>query len=163
MSTQTRTALSFDELKLAEFPHWTLYLHANQHYLGRAYAWLRREGKVDFLDLTPAEHSELFNIVLPRLVHAYERVFCLDKSSTGPDLLNYQWLCNELSHGHHGHLHVTPRFRDQRSLGGYSFSDSHFGYAPLSSKETPPRSKEVTWLIHYVLQKELACKRKALP
>lgn len=112
----------FDQLVLKEFPLWTLYLHSNQYYLGRAYAWLTREGVMQRLSqLTAAERLELFTAVMPTYETALEYLW-------RPDHINYAWLGNEIHvHQGHGHMHIIPRYEKPVRFGRVRFVDEQWG------------------------------------
>ena len=103
-----------------EYQYWTLMLADDQRYLGRAYVWLVREGKMQRLSrLFPQEEFELFRI-MNRYEHALEELW-------QPDHMNYSWLGNLLTaHGGHGHMHLIPRYQLPRVFKGIQFSDGRF-------------------------------------
>jgi diadenosine tetraphosphate (Ap4A) HIT family hydrolase len=105
---------------------WRLYLHTDQRYLGRAYAWLAREGELqDFSELTTQELLELRQVC-----RTYRAALA---ALWSPGLMNYAWLGNFLhEHGGHGHLHIVPRYAQPVEFIGRSFSDNNWGknYAP---------------------------------
>lgn len=113
-----------------EYPLWVLYLNRKQGYLGRSYAWLKREGKVGFSELTNEEHLELRLVI-----HWYERaLFRAFGFDSQVDLVNYAWLANHVAHGHHGHMHFIPRFKEPKvhPLLGFSYGGERWGenYVP---------------------------------
>lgn len=113
---------------------WTLYLHADQRYLGRAYLWLRRPGTMQ--RLTDLEDEELQHLAL--LTKKYEVAL---QTLWRPDHINYAWLGNEVHvHGGHGHMHLVPRYKHPRDFAGLNFVERNWGknYAPYQ-KYTPDR------------------------
>lgn len=148
---------SYEHLLLKEYKAWRLFLHPNQLYLGRTYAWLRRDGKVGIADLswTP-ELWELFHGVIPQVREAYRLAFEFDDRTGGPDILNVTWMGNDEAHGHHGHMHFIPRFRGPRDFAGVSFSDRRFGRNPLSSYESGGPNDEVVFAIRDELRRAFA-------
>lgn len=111
----------YKELMIKEFENWEVYLHESQCYLGRSYIWARREGVVDFFDMTPEERRE-YNEVGRALKGALGKAF-------KPDLCNYATLANTTAHLH---THVIPRYKGQREFSGIVFRDERWGrnYAP---------------------------------
>ncbi len=43
---------AFDHMELCVFGSWRVYLHEDQRYLGRSYAWWRGTGHIDLMDLS---------------------------------------------------------------------------------------------------------------
>ena len=122
-------ATDFERFRIKTYSYWELYLNGNQAYLGRSYVWLKREGKVGLTSLTKYEHSELFQEILPKFEAACAAAFRFDRKI---DLMNYAWLCNEESHGHHGYMHAIPRYKNPKVFNGEIFIDKRWGknYAP---------------------------------
>lgn len=59
---------SYDHLRIyiPHLQHWDLFLHTEQYpYLGRCYAWARRENAEGLLSMTHDERNELFDIIVP--------------------------------------------------------------------------------------------------
>ena len=106
---------------IKEYKHWTLLLHDNQRYLGRAYVWLVREGGMQrFSEITDEENTELRMVM-----REYENAL---KPLWNPDFMNYAWLANHINeHGVHGHLHLIPRYKNQRTFAGIEFVDGKWG------------------------------------
>lgn len=106
---------------IKEYTHWTLLLHDDQRYLGRAYVWLLREGRMQrFSEITEEEGAEL-RIVM----REYEDAL---RSLWNPDFMNYAWLANFIhEHGGHGHLHLIPRYKDIRAFAEIEFVDGRWG------------------------------------
>lgn len=126
---------SFAHLHIKSYGLWDLYLHENQHYLGRTYAWLRRDGRMHLWEITPNERDEFFDVVLCEVHEALSWLFHWDELV---DLLNVAWLGNNESHGHHGHFHLIPRYLQPPSLNGVEWeADLRWGknYAPYPKKE----------------------------
>lgn len=132
----------YNELVLKEYPCWTLYLHTDQYFLGRAYAWLEGDGELQRLSkLTPFERNYLWNQVLPSYESALAKLW-------RPDHINYAWLGNLIDqHGGHGHLHLIPRYQSStssryanvRMFAGHQFADDQWGrnYAPHPALALP--------------------------
>lgn len=85
---------------------WSLRLHVDQRYLGRAIAWLNRDGNLfSSDDLTAEESREYRRVILPHYRKAVTELFL-------PDRLNEYWAGNlEKEHRDHGHWHLIPRYR----------------------------------------------------
>ncbi len=114
---------------IKEYRYWTLSIHNDQRYLGRAYAWLVREGGMQrFSEITDEEMFEL------RLVmREYEKAI---SNLCSPDFMNYAWLANLFEeHGGHGHLHLIPRYEQARTFANVTFVDGRWGknYAPFEA------------------------------
>ncbi|MFZ2555632.1 MAG: hypothetical protein WAX57_02230, partial [Minisyncoccia bacterium] len=112
----------YEGFKIREYPCWTLYLHSNQYYLGRCYAWLKRDGDMQRLsDLTCEELFELHGSVLPGYESAVGRLW-------SPDHMNYAWLGNHVhAHKGHGHMHLIPRYKRPVLFSRHEFSDGQWG------------------------------------
>jgi diadenosine tetraphosphate (Ap4A) HIT family hydrolase len=121
---------------IREYTYWTLLLHDDQRYLGRAYCWLVREGQMQrFSEITKEEQDELRTIL-----REYEAAL---SALWKPDFMNYAWLANLFhEHGGHGHLHLIPRYKDARNVNGIEFVDGRWGKNFSPSEEFKP-SKEV--------------------
>lgn len=118
----------YDELKIREYQHWTLYLHGNQYYLGRAYVWLRRPGEMQRLSKLKLPERDELDTIFEDYEHAVKHLW-------NPDHMNYAWLGNEIdTHGGHGHMHLIPRYKPTRVLtfADNKFEDGQWGknYAP---------------------------------
>lgn len=111
--------------------YWEVYLHQNQHYLGRSYIWAKRPTALDFLEMTAEEQSEFFTIGR-ELKHVLDSLF-------KPDLYNYAAFANTSPHLH---VHIIPRYKIPREFCSHSFIDQRWGrnYAPY---DTPPLSEEL--------------------
>jgi len=116
----------YTQFIIKEYKFWTLLIHDDQRYLGRAYAWLVREGGMQrFSEITDKESAELRIVI-----NEYENAI---KSLWNPDFMNYAWLANLIAqHGGHGHLHLIPRYKGPRSFAGIEFIDGRWGknYSP---------------------------------
>jgi diadenosine tetraphosphate (Ap4A) HIT family hydrolase len=126
----------FAHLRIRKYDRWDLFLHRQQHYLGRTYAWLRRDGRMHLQGVTRTERDEFFDVILPRVHEALSVLFGWDEQV---DLLNVAWLGNEESHGHHGHFHLIPRYFRPPSFDGVEWeADLRWGknYAPYPKRET---------------------------
>jgi diadenosine tetraphosphate (Ap4A) HIT family hydrolase len=107
----------YDQFHIFDFEHWVLFLHSGQHYLGRCYLALRRDGAIDiFEDTKPSELCELSQAVAT-IKEAMIELFC-------PDKYDYCSLANEW---HHCHLHLIPRYQSEREFLGATFVDQCWG------------------------------------
>ncbi|MBI2610743.1 hypothetical protein HYW60_02285 [Candidatus Kaiserbacteria bacterium] len=112
-----------------EYKHWTLLLHDDQRYLGRAYAWLVREGNMQ--RLSGVKDDEMTELRI--LMREYEGML---RKLSQPDFMNYSWLANMFQqHGGHGHMHLIPRYEESRTFAGIEFVDQRWGKNPLPSEE----------------------------
>ncbi len=97
------------------YDHWTVFVNLNQEHLGRCIIKLNRH-LVDFFEVTEEEREELFGTVVPELKVALKRSF-------DPDLFNYASLGNCVRHLH---LHVIPRYKDEREFEDVVFRDRNW-------------------------------------
>jgi diadenosine tetraphosphate (Ap4A) HIT family hydrolase len=125
---------------IVDFTHWQLFLHPDQHYLGRTYAWIRRDDPMlDICDLFQKERDELFGAVVPSWKAATSFLW-------SPDHYNYAWLGNGIEeHEGHGHLHLIPRYRNVRQCYSLVFEDNRWGrnYAPYDPFPASPQLMRV--------------------
>ena len=133
---------------LKEYKYWTLVLHDDQRYLGRAYVWLLREGEMQrFSELEDAESTELKFIS-----REYERVL---EELWKPDFMNYAWLANLFNlHSGHGHLHLIPRYKDERTFADTIFVDGRWGENYTPHEEFKP-SEDIMLHICDILRNKL--------
>ena len=114
--------MDYEKLKIKSYSYWDLYLHENQCYLGRAFALLREDAGVeDFLSIEGAIRDEFFSIG-----QDFKTVL---KTLFQPDKMNYAALSNTSARIH---VHLVPRYKEQREFGGVIFKDLRWGknYAP---------------------------------
>ena len=114
---------------IKEYRYWTLSIHNDQRYLGRAYAWLVREGGMQ--RLSEITDEEMFELRL--VMREYEKAL---RKLWSPDFMNYAWLANLFEeHGGHGHLHLIPRYEYARTFANVTFVDGRWGknYAPFEA------------------------------
>ena len=58
--------MDYDQFKIKEYNNWDLFLHINQFpYLGRCYAWARREDADKITEINSGELVELFETIIP--------------------------------------------------------------------------------------------------
>lgn len=119
--------MDYERWKIRTYRYWDLYLKADdQRYLGRAYVWLKREGKMQrFSQLNGFEAEELFKI-LRQYEHVLDTLF-------EPDHYNNAWFGNQIGlHDGHGHMHIIPRYCTSRTFSGVKFLDMNWGknYTP---------------------------------
>lgn len=121
--------MAFKDSPIIDFPHWSLYLHENQNYIGWVYLWARRQDSLDFLSMTAEEeesffqHARCVKNVLGQLFH--------------PDLFNYASLGNVTPHLH---VHIIPRYKEFRLFEGQTFVDTRWGdnFAPYDQNFVIP-------------------------
>jgi diadenosine tetraphosphate (Ap4A) HIT family hydrolase len=114
----------YSKYEIKDYEYWTVYVHANQGYLGRCYVWCKREDALDLPDATNEEQQELF-IILRGLEQAILNVF-------KADMLNYAFLGNET---HHLHGHVIPRYSNPFDFEGVTFVDNNWGHNYNTDKD----------------------------
>lgn len=105
----------FADTVLKEYRHWQVQLFLNQYYLGRTLIKLKRHA-VDLNELEEEERQELFDKVLPEVEEALDQLF-------EPDLYNQATLGNDCRHFH---LHLIPRYSEERSFQGVVFRDENW-------------------------------------
>lgn len=107
----------YEQLRIHTGTWWDVYVSdRGANNLGRLYFWLRRDGIVDFHELTIDELLELRTLVR-RFSAAIRALFKPD----GP--INFAYLANEPSHHHHCHYHLVPRYKKPRNFNGQTFID----------------------------------------
>jgi len=108
-------------VKIKDYKYWEVSLHENQAYLGRCVVWCKRDGDVDFTEMTGEEREEFWE-VMKKLKGALKKAF-------KPDRMNYASLANV---AHHLHIHVIPRYKEARDFEGVKFKDGRWGqnYVP---------------------------------
>jgi diadenosine tetraphosphate (Ap4A) HIT family hydrolase len=133
---------------IKEYQHWTLLVHDDQRYLGRAYVWLVREGGMQRLsEITDAESDEL-RIVMREYENALQALW-------KPDFMNYAWLANLFEHhGGHGHMHLIPRYKDTRTFADIEFVDGKWGQNYSPYEEFKP-SQEILTQVRDVLKEAM--------
>lgn len=133
---------------LKEYKYWTLLLHNDQRYLGRAYAWLVRGGGMQ--RLSELENDEYIELKI--VMKEYEQVL---SNLYKPDFMNYAWLANIfVEHGGHGHLHLIPRYNEKRVFADTTFVDGRWGKNYSPSEEFKP-SESVMFQIRDIVKSEL--------
>lgn len=112
-------------LDIKKFDYWTLALHVNQSYLGRAICYLNVY-KENLVDVDKNEYVELLEII--KMYQAALRALWK------PDGWNYVQLGNITPHLH---LHCVPRYKEKRIFKGVEFIDEQWGknYAPAPEKQ----------------------------
>lgn len=149
MSTYKSVDEKYTKWIVKEYQYWVLLVHDDQRYLGRAYVWLVREGGMQkFSEITDEESSELRTAL-----REYETALAKLWQS---DFMNYAWLANLFNeHGGHGHMHLIPRYKNERTFADTTFTDGRWGmnYAPYE-KYLP--SEEVLIQISDALKSAIA-------
>ena len=108
---------------------WCVYLHTDQRYLGRAYAWRTLHTDMSRLSRMSPDVWQYLQELLQTYEAALERLW-------QPDHINYAWLGNDfVNHRGHGHLHIIPRYASARRFALRNYVDENWGgnYAPYHS------------------------------
>jgi diadenosine tetraphosphate (Ap4A) HIT family hydrolase len=122
--------MDYEKLKVKAYDNWDLFLHANQFpYIGRCYAWARREDAQLVTDMKKLERDELFDIVIPEWHEVIHALYANDWH-------NVAFLGNETPHLH---AHLIPRYNSSKIIQGVEFKDPNpkGNYAPYPKKELP--------------------------
>lgn len=120
--------MDYEQFKIKIYNSWDLYLHASQFpYVGRCYAWAKRENSKKVLDMTKEDRDELFDVVIPQWENAVNVNF-------SPDWTNISSLGNTTPHLH---WHLIPRYHSPREVKGIQFVDPNpiGNYAPYPKME----------------------------
>ena len=94
---------------------WAIAVNLNQNLIGRLIIVLNREAEA-VTAVSPQEWSDLHREVA-RTRHALDDMF-------QPDQYNYAFLMNQVAQVH---LHVVPRYAEQRTWSGARFEDNYYG------------------------------------
>lgn len=122
--------MDYSQLKIKVYQNWELFLHEQQSpYIGRCYAWARREGAKKTTDMSGDEREELFAKVIPEWDGAVSELF-------RHDWHNIASLGNTTPHLH---WHLIPRYKSAREFYGIQFIDPNptGNYAPYEKKDLP--------------------------
>jgi diadenosine tetraphosphate (Ap4A) HIT family hydrolase len=114
--------MDYEQFKIKSYKHWDVYLHENQCYLGRVFAFLRADTNIeDFLSIQGDVRDEFFQIGKD-IKEALKTLF-------QPDKMNYAALSNTSPKIH---VHFVPRYKTSRECFGVLFKDTRWGknYAP---------------------------------
>lgn len=103
------------KITIYEGNYWRIVLNPNQYYLGRSMIILKRHLE-DPLEISENELMELISLTR-MFVEVLKKLF-------QPDLFNYAILGNIVKHIH---LHVIPRYRNERFFEGMKFVDENWG------------------------------------
>lgn len=120
----------FDYLKIYSFKQWDLFLHHNQYpYIGRCYAWAKRNEAKSLIDMNKAEREELFGVIIPLWNKIIYKIL-------QHDLSNFAIFTNSANHLH---AHLIPRYNRTVIFKGIEFIDSNprGNYSPYIKKELP--------------------------
>ena len=120
--------MDYEQLKIKAYSLWDLFLHKHQFpYIGRCYAWAKREDAKTVRDMRKDERGELFDIIIPEWDIAIKILFAHARA-------NFTSLGNT-----HNHLswHLIPRYKQSRELFGIDFidPDPSRNYSPYPKKE----------------------------
>ncbi|PIR90977.1 hypothetical protein COU03_03465 [bacterium (Candidatus Gribaldobacteria) CG10_big_fil_rev_8_21_14_0_10_41_12] len=107
----------YEQNKIKDYQHWTVYVHENQSYLGRCVIACKR-AKAD--DLANASQEELLEFlrIINELKNALQKAF-------QTDWFNYSFLGNA---DQHLHCHFIPRYQTERVFEGIVFKDELWGH-----------------------------------
>jgi len=120
--------MDYEQFKIKGYDNWDLYLHISQFpYIGRCYAWAKRDSAFNVMDMSAGERNELFNLVMPEWSSAIKQLFSHDTA-------NLACLCNEAKHLH---WHLIPRYNSPRIFYGVEFVDPN----PKGNYSTYPKRK----------------------
>jgi len=120
----------YSQFKIKEYSLWDLFLHEKQFpYVGRCYAWAKRDDAKQVTDMSFAEREELFSTILP------------DWDKSVSELFNHDW-ANVAILGNttpHLHVHLIPRYHSPITVAGIEFIDPNpqGNYAPYPKKSLP--------------------------
>jgi diadenosine tetraphosphate (Ap4A) HIT family hydrolase len=103
------------ETVVAESQYWTIAVNLNQNLIGRLILVLNRDAEA-VTALSSPEWSDL-HWEIARTRRALDIMF-------QPDQYNYAFLMNQDTQVH---LHVVPRYAEQRTWSGAQFEDNHYG------------------------------------
>lgn len=109
--------IDFQQLKISPGKYWDLFLHTDQGLLGRCY--FEYKGEESSLMRVPETAMLELRANGERLERVLEELF-------HPDLFNHQSLNNQTRHLH---VHVLPRYREEREFLGIHFRDQNFAEA----------------------------------
>ena len=119
--------IDYRQLQIKEFPLWNLQLHDSQYpYIGRCYAWCKRQDAVKLEDMRIDERNELFDLIVPRWEKAVKELF----NSTWTNIASYG------NTSKHLHWHLIPRYDSSRTFYGLVFDDVNQSknYSPYEKK-----------------------------
>lgn len=108
---------NFENRKVKNYRHWTIYLYQYQNYLGRCIIWCKRKDALDLAEMKEGEKKELF-FIIRQLKAALKNTF-------HADWFNYSFLGNE---ARHLHCHFIPRYSSNREFGGIIFKDEYWDH-----------------------------------
>lgn len=120
--------MDYSQFKIKEYDFWDLFLHVNQFpYIGRCYAWARREDADKITNIKSGELVELFGDVIPSWNQAVQQLFQHDRP-------NLAILGNEAPHLH---AHLIPRYNTPRTFYNITFIDPNptGNYAPYPKQK----------------------------
>jgi diadenosine tetraphosphate (Ap4A) HIT family hydrolase len=124
--------MDYEEFKIKAYDSWDLFLHMNQYpYIGRCYAWARRENAGKVNEMNPDEREELFGLVIPEWDNAVSELF-------GEHWPNVACFGNEAPHLH---WHLIPRYSSSIVRYGVEFRDPNPGgnYSPYPKRRIEKR------------------------
>jgi diadenosine tetraphosphate (Ap4A) HIT family hydrolase len=118
----------FETPVIRESARWRTFINRNQNLLGKTIIALKRH-EDDVSQLTIEEWTEL----LVEVRWTVERI----RQAFAPDHFNYSFLMNM---DRHLHLHVIPRYVEDREVAGFTFVDPDYP----SAYQLPPTPEQST-------------------
>lgn|SRR3989344_448962 len=118
----------FEKFKIKEYRNWDLYLHQAQFpFIGRCYAWAKRENAVIIEDIRLREGVELIFGIIPKWSMVISKLYHHDLSNLG--------IYGNTAR--HLHAHLIPRYNHPRNFHGIEFIDPNpnGNYSPYPKKE----------------------------
>jgi len=122
--------MDYEQFIIKKYDLWDLYLHIRQFpYVGRCYAWAKREEAETVDDMVLPETLEAYHTILPEWRTAISKLFNHDTS-------NVSIMCNETRHLH---VHFIPRYNTPRTVHDLTFIDhaNTANYAPYAKPDLP--------------------------
>jgi diadenosine tetraphosphate (Ap4A) HIT family hydrolase len=121
----------YEQLKIKIYSNWDLFLHENQYpYIGRCYAWAKRDNANLVTEMTVEERDEIFDYIIPAWHNSISEIF-------GKNRPNIAILGNEAPHLH---AHLIPRYQFKMPYCyGMKFEDPNpkGNYSPYEKKKLP--------------------------
>ena len=133
--------MDFEKLLLKTYENWDLYLHQNQSpYIGRAYAWVKRDEAKELSDMNKNERNELYDLIIPEWENAVKKQF-------QHDWTNIACFGNTSPHLHY---HLIPRYHSKKEFFNQEFFDENpqGNYAPYKKIDL---EEELLMKIKYLL------------
>jgi len=123
--------MDYEMFRIKVYDCWDLFMHANQFpYVGRCYAWARRETARTVADMSKPERDELFDLVIPEWNRAVRTFYA-------GCWYNVAFLGNETPHLH---AHLIPRYDSDVIIKNIEFRDPNpkGNYSPYPKRQLSP-------------------------